>query len=142
MHLPQHGRIGVGLPANFVIFRGRRYSELLSRPQYDRVRAAVHCSTLPCCCLVLLAIEAAGCTVLVCCGYEPPAYQPPACLLTVPAAPAAPAVQVVVRDAVPLEEVPPAYEELDYVPAAIKTGGLLLPKEQPAQPWATCFMYL
>lgn len=39
MRLPQHGRIGVGLPANFVVFRGRRYSELLSRPQYDRVRS-------------------------------------------------------------------------------------------------------
>ena len=37
MRLPQHGRIGVGLPANLVIFRGRRYSELLSRPQHDRV---------------------------------------------------------------------------------------------------------
>jgi hypothetical protein len=37
MRLPQHGRIGVGLPANLVVFRGRRYSELLSRPQHDRV---------------------------------------------------------------------------------------------------------
>ena len=37
MRLPAHGRIGVGLPANLVIFRARRYSELLSRPQHDRV---------------------------------------------------------------------------------------------------------
>lgn len=65
MRLPEHGRIGVGLPADFVIFRGRRYSELLSRPQYDRV---------------------------------------------------------VVRNGVPLDCTPPSYEELDYVPAAIKTG--------------------
>lgn len=65
MHLPQHGRIAVGLPANLVIFRGRRYSELLSRPQYDRV---------------------------------------------------------VVRGGVPLDISPPSYEELDYVPAAIKSG--------------------
>lgn len=41
MHLPEHGRIGVGLPADFVIFCGRRYSELLSRPQYDRVSLAL-----------------------------------------------------------------------------------------------------
>ena len=40
MRLPLHGRIGAGLPANLVIFRGRCYSELLSRPQYDRVGAA------------------------------------------------------------------------------------------------------
>ncbi|PSC72883.1 Cytosine deaminase [Micractinium conductrix] len=65
MHLPEHGRIGPGLPANFVVFRGRRYSELLSRPQFDRV---------------------------------------------------------VVRNGVPLEEVSPSYEELDYVPASIKSG--------------------
>ena len=39
MRLPLHGRIGAGLPANFVVFRGRRYSELLSRPQFDRVRS-------------------------------------------------------------------------------------------------------
>lgn len=39
MRLREHGRIGVGLPANLVVFRGRRYSELLSRPQHDRVSA-------------------------------------------------------------------------------------------------------
>ncbi|KAL4442940.1 hypothetical protein ABPG77_008431 [Micractinium sp. CCAP 211/92] len=71
MHLPEHGRIGVGLPADFVIFRGRRYSELLSRPQYDRV---------------------------------------------------------VVRAGVPLDCTPPSYEELDYVPSAIKTGGARQPR--------------
>ncbi|KAI3436637.1 hypothetical protein D9Q98_006053 [Chlorella vulgaris] len=37
MGLRRHCRIGVGLPADLVVFRGRRYSELLSRPQYDRV---------------------------------------------------------------------------------------------------------
>lgn len=41
MRLPglpgQRGRIAVGGPADFIIFRGRRYSELLSRPQFDRV---------------------------------------------------------------------------------------------------------
>eukprot|EP00887_Chlorella_sp_A99_P002739 scaffold6.g2739.t1 len=37
MRLPRHGRIAPGLPANLVIFRARRYSELLSRPQFDRV---------------------------------------------------------------------------------------------------------
>ncbi len=31
------GRIGVGLAANLVGFKGRSYSELLSRPQCDRV---------------------------------------------------------------------------------------------------------
>jgi cytosine deaminase len=31
------GRIGVGLAANLVWFKGRSYSELLSRPQCDRV---------------------------------------------------------------------------------------------------------
>lgn len=45
MQLPEHGRIAIGGPANFVLFRARRYSELLSRPQIDRVR---------CCCLPLL----------------------------------------------------------------------------------------
>ena len=38
MGLPSHGRIAVGGPADFVICRGRRYSELLSRPQWDGVR--------------------------------------------------------------------------------------------------------
>jgi cytosine deaminase len=36
MGLPTAGRIGVGLPADLVLFRARRYSELLSRPQSDR----------------------------------------------------------------------------------------------------------
>lgn len=58
-------RLGVGGPADFVIFRGRTYSELLSRPQVDRV---------------------------------------------------------VVRNGRALTVRPPAYEQLDYVPFAIKTG--------------------
>ncbi|GMH42478.1 hypothetical protein BSKO_10397 [Bryopsis sp. KO-2023] len=37
MHLNDHGRIGVGLGADLVVFRARKYSELLSRPQHDRV---------------------------------------------------------------------------------------------------------
>ena len=37
MGLPQAGRIGVGLPADLVLFRGRSFSELLSRSQHDRV---------------------------------------------------------------------------------------------------------
>jgi cytosine deaminase len=36
MRLPDMGRIGVGLPADLVLFRARRFSELLSRPQSDR----------------------------------------------------------------------------------------------------------
>lgn len=36
MRFPQHGRVGAGLAADLVLFRARRYSELLSRPQSDR----------------------------------------------------------------------------------------------------------
>lgn len=36
MRLPYHGRLGVGHAADLVLFRARRYSELLSRPQSDR----------------------------------------------------------------------------------------------------------
>lgn len=32
------GSLRVDGPADFVLFRGRRYSELLARPQFDRVR--------------------------------------------------------------------------------------------------------
>ncbi len=32
------GSLRAGGPADFVLFRGRRYSELLARPQFDRVR--------------------------------------------------------------------------------------------------------
>lgn len=39
MKLPHHGIIRSGGPANLVVFRGRKYSELLSRPQHDRVTA-------------------------------------------------------------------------------------------------------
>ncbi|NER31102.1 MAG: cytosine deaminase [Symploca sp. SIO1C4] len=35
--LPQVGKIGVGLPADLILFRGRSFSELLSRPQQDRI---------------------------------------------------------------------------------------------------------
>jgi cytosine deaminase len=37
MGLQNVGRIGVGLPADFVLFKGRNFSELLSRPQHDRI---------------------------------------------------------------------------------------------------------
>jgi cytosine/creatinine deaminase len=37
MGLPTLGRIGVGLPADLVIFKARYFSELLSRPQADRI---------------------------------------------------------------------------------------------------------
>jgi cytosine deaminase len=35
--LPDCGRIGVGLPADLVVFKARYFSELLSRPQADRI---------------------------------------------------------------------------------------------------------
>lgn len=35
--LPQVGRIGIGLPADLILFKGRNFSELLSRPQHDRI---------------------------------------------------------------------------------------------------------
>lgn len=37
MRLPTHGRIKIGGPADLVIFRGRCFSEVLGRPQHDRV---------------------------------------------------------------------------------------------------------
>jgi cytosine/creatinine deaminase len=37
MGLPAHGRIAVGLPADLVLTRARSWTELLSRPQSDRV---------------------------------------------------------------------------------------------------------
>ncbi|MGV0024276.1 cytosine deaminase [Phormidesmis priestleyi ANT.L61.2] len=37
MGLSNVGRIGVGLPANLVLFKARNYSELLSRSQHDRI---------------------------------------------------------------------------------------------------------
>ena len=37
MGLPDVGRIGVGLPADLIVFKARYFSELLSRPQSDRV---------------------------------------------------------------------------------------------------------
>ena len=37
MNLPHLGRIQVGLPADFIVFKARFWSELLSRPQCDRI---------------------------------------------------------------------------------------------------------
>jgi cytosine deaminase len=37
MGLPNVGRIGVGLPADLIVFKGRSFSELLSRFQRDRI---------------------------------------------------------------------------------------------------------
>ncbi|NDJ16881.1 cytosine deaminase [Myxacorys almedinensis] len=37
MGLPDVGRIGVGLPADLILFKARNYSELLSRSQHDRI---------------------------------------------------------------------------------------------------------
>lgn len=37
MGLPQEGKIALGLPADMIIFKGRYFSELLSRPQSDRL---------------------------------------------------------------------------------------------------------
>jgi cytosine deaminase len=37
MRLDGVGRIARGAPADLVMFRGRHYSELLSRPQHDRI---------------------------------------------------------------------------------------------------------
>ena len=37
MGLSEHGRLSPGMPADFIVFRARKYSELLSRPQLDRV---------------------------------------------------------------------------------------------------------
>jgi cytosine deaminase len=35
--LPDVGRIGLGLAADLILFKGRSFSELLSRPQHDRI---------------------------------------------------------------------------------------------------------
>lgn len=37
MQLSSVGRIGIGLPADLIIFKGRSFSELLSRSQHDRI---------------------------------------------------------------------------------------------------------
>jgi cytosine deaminase len=37
IRLPNVGRIGVGLPADLILFKGRSFSELLSRRQHDRI---------------------------------------------------------------------------------------------------------
>ena len=35
--LPNVGRIDVGIPADLIVFKGRNFSELLSRPNHDRI---------------------------------------------------------------------------------------------------------
>eukprot|EP00892_Ulva_mutabilis_P005215 jgi/Ulvmu1/3065/UM015_0105.1 len=49
MKLRHTGRIAVGAPADLVLFRARRYSELLSRPQVDRLvlRGGKHVAAVP-----------------------------------------------------------------------------------------------
>lgn len=50
MGLPQFGRIGVNYSADFIIFKARYFSELLSRPQFDRTiirRGRIVDRTLP-----------------------------------------------------------------------------------------------
>jgi cytosine deaminase len=37
MNLTQPGAIAIGQPADLILFKGRTYSELLSRPQHDRI---------------------------------------------------------------------------------------------------------
>jgi cytosine deaminase len=37
LKLPKTGRIGIGLPADLILFQGRHFSELFARPQHDRV---------------------------------------------------------------------------------------------------------
>lgn len=115
MGLRGQGRIAVGGPADFVIFRGRRYSELLSRPQFDRVRT-LRCDVL---CAVLAAgsgsrVPAAG---GVGWGGQPAVSCPHPHALRHAAPP-----QVVVRGGRPLNLSPPPYEELDYIPDAIRKG--------------------
>lgn len=45
MHLLDMGKISTGGQANFVLFRARKFSELFSRPQTDRVRTG-HCTCI------------------------------------------------------------------------------------------------
>jgi cytosine deaminase len=37
MRLPDAGRLAAGGPADFVVFKGRSWTELLSRPESDRL---------------------------------------------------------------------------------------------------------
>jgi cytosine deaminase len=37
MRLPERGAIRIGAPADLILFRGRDWSELLSRPQAGRI---------------------------------------------------------------------------------------------------------
>jgi hypothetical protein len=123
MGLRQHGRVAAGLPANLVIFRGRRYSELLSRPQYDRVRRRTAAAAWSPRLFSLHrdlkeAVPRRSPTELDPGGCRPVGQhrRPSLCL---------PPAQVVVRDGRPLDISVPAYEELDYVPQAIRKGELL-----------------
>jgi len=36
-HLPEHGRLLAGVPARFIVFNARTLSEIVSRPQSDRI---------------------------------------------------------------------------------------------------------
>ena len=37
MRLPDAGKLRIGGPADFVVFRGRSWTELLSRPESERI---------------------------------------------------------------------------------------------------------
>ena len=133
MRLPPGAcRLAVGGPADLVIFRGRRYSELLSRPQHDRVggwvggpRGSRNSGRRIVCCLwafelcVLVELyvwqgraRARGCTS------DRPDTPLPRSSRPLPAP------QVVVRAGVQLAAAPPPYEELDYVPGAVREGAV------------------
>lgn len=119
MGLRTHGRVAPGLPANLVIFRGRRYSELLSRPQYDRVRSRTAVAACP------VSWEPPGRSrggTAACCSHAAVRCHAP----RNSAVPNEPQphfpTQVVVRDGRPLHVAVPAYEELDYVPLAVRKG--------------------
>lgn len=77
MRLPHHGRIAPGLPANLVLFKGRGYSELLARPQWDRVRPScqpfcTHYYVLSVCLSVRSSVCLSVC-ILVCIMFQGPA---------------------------------------------------------------------
>ena len=63
MHLRDHSRLAVGGPANLVLFKGRGFSELLSRPQYDRVSL---CGTATGCAEAFAMSSKAGCSSCDC----------------------------------------------------------------------------
>ncbi len=51
------GSLRAGGPADFVLFRGRRFSELLARPQFDRVRTPCPLPPLPLACSFRLSFD-------------------------------------------------------------------------------------